>query len=65
MIDVRNHNDYAAQAALQGVKLEFKKVKRQIEEMSVEQKQIMSDVIKKATQRKLDEMAKERKRGSQ
>lgn len=45
---------------MQGVKLSFKKIKRQVEELSIDQKQMMNDVVKKAAQRKLDEMAKKR-----
>lgn len=63
MINIRTHNDFAAQAALKGVKMEFKKVKRQVEELSVEQKQMMSEVVKKAAQRKIMEKVRGKGRG--
>jgi len=62
MIDIRNHNDYAKQAALKGVKLDFKHVKKKFQELSVEQKTMMADVVKKAAERKLKEKAEKRRK---
>jgi len=57
MIEVRTHNDYVKQAALKGVKLDFKHVKRKFKELSDEQKSMMADVVKAAAERKLKEKA--------
>lgn len=60
MIEIRNHNEYAKQAALKGVKIDFKHVKRKFKELSDEQKSMMADVIKAAAQRKIEEKAKKK-----
>ena len=57
MIEIRTHNDFAKQAALNGVKIDFKHVRKKFQELSNEQKKLMADVIKKAAQRKVDEKA--------
>lgn len=57
MIAIRQHNDFALNASLKGVKIEFKKVKKQVEDMTQEQKKMMNEVIKQAAQRKLLEKA--------
>lgn len=53
MIEIRNHNDYVKQAALNGVKLDFKHVKRKFKELSDEQKAMMAQVTKAAAERNI------------
>lgn len=66
MIEIRNHNNYAKQAALKGIKLDFKHVKRKFKELSDEQKQMMIEVTRAAAQRKVQEKAERaRKRNGQ
>ena len=66
MIDVRTHNEYAKQAALKGIKIDFKHVKRKFKELSDEQKRMMAEVTKAAAQRKVKEKAeKARKKNGQ
>ena len=63
MIEIRNHNKYAKQAALHGIKLDFRHVKRKFKELSDEQKKMMADVSRNASQRIVQEKAeKARKR---
>jgi len=57
MIEIRNHNNYVKQAALSGVKLDFKHVKSKFKELSDEQKDLMAGVVKAAAERKLKEKA--------
>ena len=57
MIEIRNHNEFALQASLKGIKIDFKKVKKQVEDFTDKQKAMMSEVIKQAAQRKLLEKA--------
>lgn len=59
-IDVRTHNEYVKQAALQGVKLEPKYLVKQLEDLSEEQKRMMAEVTRKAAQRKVMEKAKKK-----
>ena len=60
MIEIRTHNEFAKQAALKGVKLDFKHVKRKFKELSDEQKNIMAEVVKAAAERKLKEKAEKK-----
>lgn len=59
MIEIRTHNEFAKQASLKGVKIDFKHVKRKMKEFSDEQKRMMAEVTRQATQRKLMEKAEE------
>lgn len=58
MIEIRTHNEYAKQAALKGIKLDFKKVKRKVKELSQENKEMIARVSREAAQRKLMEKAR-------
>lgn len=57
MIEIRTHNDFAKQAALRGVKIDFKQVKRKMKELSDENKEMILKVSREAAQRKLMEKA--------
>lgn len=60
MIQTRKHNDYVAQAALRGVTLESKKIKREIKELDKKSLEIMAIAQKKAIKRKFEDMRKAR-----
>lgn len=63
MIDIRTHNDFVKQASLKGIKLEFKRIKRQVKDYTDDQKRMMAEVTKAAAQRKLlEKAAKARKK---
>lgn len=51
MIEIRNHNEYAKNASLQGVKVDFKSVKRKFKELSKDQINMMAQVTKRAAER--------------
>ena len=53
MIEIRTHNNYAKLAALEGVKIDFKHVKRKFKELSEKQKQMMLDVMRASAQRNI------------
>ena len=57
MIEIRTHNDYVKKAALQGITLDFKHVKRKFKELTDEQKNMMADVSRNAAQRIVKEKA--------
>ena len=62
-IEVRTHNEYVKQAALQGITLDFKHVKKKFQELTKEQIEMMAEVSRAAAQRVVLEKAeKARKR---
>lgn len=63
VMQVRGHNEYVKQAALQGIKLDAQKVKRKMktEEVDDKSKQAMLKIHREAIKRKVAE--KTRKRG--
>jgi len=62
MINIRKHNSYAQAAALQGVKVEIKKVRRVFEKLEEKTKDKMIEIHQEAIKRKVAEKNKKRKR---
>ena len=58
MIGIRNHNKYAREAALQGIKLDVKNVNRTFEPLEDAAKKQMIDVHQKAIAKKVEEKRK-------
>ena len=61
MINVRTHNEYAKQAALKGIKIETKKIKREFEPIDQKVKEKLAKLHQEAIARKV--MEKTEKRG--
>ena len=61
MINIRTHNEYVKQAALKGIKLEAKKIRRKITEMSTESKEKTLHLHAEAIKRKVAEKRAKRK----
>ena len=52
---IRKHNEHAQVAALHGIELPLKQAKREVEEFSQDQKDLMSKAIKRAVKRNMKE----------
>jgi hypothetical protein len=59
MIDVRTHNEMAFHATLHGGKMEFKKIKRDFEEHSKAELDLMEKIHREAIRRKFEERNKQ------
>ena len=58
MIGIRNHNEYARAAALQGIKIDVKTVNRTFEPLEDAAKNKMIDIHQEAIKRKVEEKRK-------
>ena len=54
-IITRKHNEHAQVAALHGIEIKLKGIKRQVEEFSLDQKAKFTDAIKVAIKRNMSE----------
>jgi len=63
MIGIRKHNAYARDAALQGIKVEVKQVRRSFEKLSESSKDKMIEIHNEAIKRKVAEKLGKRKKG--
>ena len=61
MIGIRKHNSYAQSAALQGIKVEVKQVRRTFEKLSEGSKEKMIEIHSEAIRRKVAEKLGKRK----
>lgn len=60
MINVRTHNEYAKQAALKGIKIETKKIKREFEPIDQKVKTTLAKLHQEAIARKVKEKTEKR-----
>ena len=58
MIEVRNHNEYVAKAALHGIKMKARKVRREIIEADESTKNLMANIHKDMIKKKVEEKRK-------